>query len=127
MREKRAGDMLKRDKDTMRCHQSASNNYGKCIRFGCFWLNHTISTIGLNVETVEYKNMRLTVWDVGGRESLHRHYFANAQALIFVVESNDRERVDEAREDLMRIRKSSEFYLYSPTKRCDEAKAYGIR
>lgn len=29
----------------------------------------TIPTIGFNVETVEYKNIQFTVWDVGGRES----------------------------------------------------------
>merc|ERR1712071_126638 len=52
----------------------------------------TIPTIGFNVETVEYKNMGL--W---------RHYFQNTQGLIFVVDSNDRERIGEAREELMRM------------------------
>ena len=28
----------------------------------------TIPTIGFNVETVKYKNVDLTVWDVGGRD-----------------------------------------------------------
>lgn len=28
----------------------------------------TIPTIGFNVETVEYKNIQFTVWDVGGRK-----------------------------------------------------------
>ncbi len=27
----------------------------------------TIPTIGFNVETVEYKNINFTVWDVGGQ------------------------------------------------------------
>ncbi len=27
----------------------------------------TIPTIGFNVETVEYKNISFTVWDVGGQ------------------------------------------------------------
>lgn len=27
----------------------------------------TIPTIGFNVETVEYKNITFTVWDVGGQ------------------------------------------------------------
>lgn len=34
---------------------------------------------------------------------LWRHYFQNTQGLIFVVDSNDRERVGEAREELMRM------------------------
>lgn len=28
----------------------------------------TIPTIGFNVETVEYKNISFTVWDVGGQD-----------------------------------------------------------
>ncbi len=39
---------------------------------------HTIPTIGFNVETVEYKNVSMTVWDVGGQgkiRPLWRHYY----------------------------------------------------
>ena len=53
----------------------------------------TIPTIGFNVETVEYKNIKFTVWDVGGQDRIRplwRHYFQNTQGLIFVVDSNDR-------------------------------------
>ncbi|VDP22206.1 unnamed protein product [Echinostoma caproni] len=63
----------------------------------------TIPTIGFNVETVEYKNISFTVWDVGGQKiirPLWRHYYDNAKAIIFVVDSNDTERIDEAREEL---------------------------
>uniref|UniRef100_A0AAY5KQT4 ADP-ribosylation factor 2b n=1 Tax=Esox lucius TaxID=8010 RepID=A0AAY5KQT4_ESOLU len=92
----------------------------------------TIPTIGFNVETVEYKNISFTVWDVGGQDKIRplwRHYFQNTQGkihrsqvtvgrlaravllsyvyllagLIFVVDSNDRERVNEAREELQRM------------------------
>ena len=54
----------------------------------------TIPTIGFNVETVEYKNISFTVWDVGGQDkirNLWRHYYQNTQGLIFVVDSNDKE------------------------------------
>jgi ADP-ribosylation factor protein 4 len=66
----------------------------------------TIPTIGFNVETVEYKNISFTVWDVGGQDKIRplwRHYFQNTQGLIFVVDSNDRERVGEARDELMKM------------------------
>ena len=56
----------------------------------------TVPTIGFNVETLEYKNIAFTVWDVGGQEKLRalwRHYFAATQALIFVVDSSDRGRL----------------------------------
>lgn len=43
---------------------------------------------GFNVETVEYKNVSFTVWDVGGQtiiRSLWRHYFTNTQVLLTVL------------------------------------------
>lgn len=66
----------------------------------------TIPTIGFNVETVEYKNISFTVWDVGGQDKIRplwRHYFQNTQGLIFVVDSNDRERVTESSEELSKM------------------------
>ena len=63
----------------------------------------TIPTIGFNVETVEYKNIHVTSWDVGGQDKIRplwRHYFQNTQGLIFVVDSNDRERINEAKDEL---------------------------
>ncbi|NXH14939.1 ARF4 factor, partial [Bucco capensis] len=66
----------------------------------------TIPTIGFNVETVEYKNICFTVWDVGGQDKIRplwRHYFQNTQGLIFVVDSNDRERIAEAAEELQKM------------------------
>ena len=94
--------------------------------------------IGFNVETVEYKNISFTVWDVGGQDKIRplwRHYFQNTQVreltircygsfvphfqasspaasqcsvaylqgLIFVVDSNDRDRIGEARDELHRM------------------------
>ena len=41
-----------------------------------------IVLIGFNVETVEYKNISFTVWDVGGQDKIRplwRHYFQNTQ------------------------------------------------
>lgn len=91
------------------------------------------------METVEYKNISFTVWDVGGQDKvrpeeggvavqarqgccwctpthphplcrahlqirpLWRHYFQNTQGLIFVVDSNDRDRIGEARDELQRM------------------------
>lgn len=72
----------------------------------------TIPTIGFNVETVEYKNISFTVWDVGGQDKIRplwRHYFQNTQGLIFVVDSNDRERVEEARDELSKMLQEDEL------------------
>ncbi len=66
----------------------------------------TIPTIGFNVETVEYKKVNFTVWDVGGQDKIRllwRHYYQNTQGIIFVVDSNDHDRVDDARDELQRM------------------------
>ena len=67
---------------------------------------NTIPTIGFNVETVEYKNISFNVWDVGGQDKIRllwRHYYTNTQGLIYVVDSNDRDRIDENREELHKM------------------------
>jgi small GTP-binding protein len=66
----------------------------------------TIPTVGFNVESVEYKNISFTVWDVGGQDKIRRlwrHYFLGTQGLVFVVDSSDRDRVEDAREELMKV------------------------
>ncbi|KAL2913020.1 Arf GTPase arf1 [Polyrhizophydium stewartii] len=72
----------------------------------------TIPTIGFNVETLEYKNLKFTMWDVGGQErirALWKHYFTGSHGIIFVVDSNDRERIKEARDELHRLLEDDEL------------------
>jgi len=72
----------------------------------------TIPTIGFNVETVEYKNINFTVWDVGGQDKIRklwRHYYQNTQGLIFVVDSSDHDRIEDAREELMKMLNEDEM------------------
>ncbi|CAF0887876.1 unnamed protein product [Rotaria sp. Silwood1] len=66
----------------------------------------TIPTIGFNVETVEFKNITMTAWDVGGRDKIRplwRHYYQNTRAIVFVIDSNDRDRINEASKELHAI------------------------
>ncbi|KAI3626541.1 hypothetical protein CBS9595_001902 [Malassezia furfur] len=66
----------------------------------------TIPTVGFNVETVTYKNTKFNIWDVGGQDKIRplwRHYYTGTQGLVFVVDSRDRPRLDEARQELHRI------------------------
>ncbi|KAH7100437.1 ADP-ribosylation factor 3 [Auriculariales sp. MPI-PUGE-AT-0066] len=63
----------------------------------------TIPTIGFNVETVSYKNICFTVWDVGGQHTIRplwKHYYQNSQGVIFVVDSNDTDRIQEVADTL---------------------------
>ncbi|KAM3071315.1 hypothetical protein ACMFMG_008906 [Clarireedia jacksonii] len=72
----------------------------------------TIPTIGFNVEEVTYKKTKFTIWDVGGQDKIRplwRHYFAGSKGIIFVVDSNDRDRILEAREELQRMLNEDEL------------------
>lgn len=75
----------------------------------------TIPTIGFNVETIQYKNLSFTVWDVGGQDKIRplwRHYCEGVQGLIYVIDSSDRERIDEACEELHRILQEPSFQAF---------------
>lgn len=44
----------------------------------------TIPTVGFNVETVTYKNVKFNVWDVGGQDKIRplwRHYYTGESSL----------------------------------------------
>eukprot|EP00455_Lapot_gusevi_P011381 TRINITY_DN1523_c0_g3_i1.p1 TRINITY_DN1523_c0_g3~~TRINITY_DN1523_c0_g3_i1.p1 ORF type:complete len:195 (+),score=38.70 TRINITY_DN1523_c0_g3_i1:93-677(+) len=79
----------------------------------------TVPTIGFNVETVDYKRVSFTMWDVGGQDKIRplwRHYYQGCDAIIFVIDSADRERIDEtceyqhsAKEELHHMLASSEL------------------
>lgn len=71
-----------------------------------------VTTIDLNVEMAEYTNISFTMWDVGSQDkirSLWCHYSQNTQGLMLVVDSNDREHVNEAGEELVRTRAGDEL------------------
>ena len=63
-------------------------------------------TVGFNVESVECEGCSFTVWDIGGGckiRELWIHYLRGAKGLIWVVDSSDRERLEEARAELERL------------------------
>ncbi|XP_071116961.1 E3 ubiquitin-protein ligase TRIM23-like [Haliotis cracherodii] len=72
----------------------------------------TIPTIGFNVETVEYKNFKFTIWDVGGQHKIRplwKHYYFNTQAVIYVVDSSNKERLSEAHSELAKLVQEKEL------------------
>ena len=68
----------------------------------------TIPIIGFNVETGSVRGYGFTAWDIGGREGkfhrlIGRHYYTGTDALIFVIDSNDIDQIDRARDEFHRI------------------------
>lgn len=62
----------------------------------------TISTVGLNVETVEYNGLGMTMRDVSGPR-LWQFYTKESEAVIYVVDAADRDRIAEATAELQRV------------------------
>lgn len=51
----------------------------------------TIPTVGFNVESVTYKNVKFNVWDVGGQDKIRplwRHYYSGACSGIVLSEDS---------------------------------------
>merc|ERR1712023_457835 len=72
----------------------------------------TTPTIGFNVETVEYKNINFTVWDIGGQDKIRklwRYYYHGTNGAIFIIDSSDRDRIEDAREELFRMLNDDEM------------------
>ena len=66
----------------------------------------SVPTIGFNVDTIEFKNCKLNIWDVGGQytiRKLWKHYYSNTEGLIFVIDSSDKDRIELARDELHAI------------------------
>ncbi|EFA85271.1 hypothetical protein PPL_02271 [Heterostelium album PN500] len=73
---------------------------------------NTIPTVGFNVESVQYRNINFTVWDIGGQNSIRKlwtHYYSEVAAVIFVVDSTDVERLEEASEEIKKILAQSQL------------------
>lgn len=74
----------------------------------------TIPTIGFNVEVLQYKNIKFQVWDLGGQTSIRpywRCYYPNTDAVIFVVDSCDADRLAVAKQELMAMLDVSGLFL----------------
>ena len=66
----------------------------------------TVPTIGFNVERIDYRNLQMTIWDVGGQDKIRplwKHYYENTDALIWIVDSCDNDRMQEARHELHHV------------------------
>jgi ADP-ribosylation factor related protein 1 len=57
------------------------------------------STVGCNIGRVDIGHVRLNFWDLGGQEelqSLWDKYYAESHAIIYMIDSCDRERLEES-------------------------------
>ena len=55
------------------------------------------------METVTFNNLKLQVWDLGGQTGLRpywRCYYQDTNAVVYVIDSADKDRLEVARQEL---------------------------
>eukprot|EP00026_Physarum_polycephalum_P007420 Phypoly_transcript_07480.p1 GENE.Phypoly_transcript_07480~~Phypoly_transcript_07480.p1 ORF type:complete len:197 (-),score=31.33 Phypoly_transcript_07480:774-1364(-) len=69
-------------------------------------------TVGLNIGRLEVGNVKLIFWDLGGQSELRSiwdKYFRETHGLVFVVDSADPDRFNEAKNELEILVRTSEL------------------
>ncbi len=121
---------------SMRFLMVGLDNAGKTTILYALKLGEVVSTaptVGFNVEEITVSGITMSVWDIGGQTKLRqcemsflaflafpgfliflfptvwKHYYDGTVAVIFVVDSSDRERFPEARNELEQMGSDSEL------------------
>merc|ERR1712167_22180 len=93
---------LKRSETEVRILMLGLDNSGKTSilkRLSDEDITHIMPTQGFNIKSLLHEGFKLNVWDIGGQQSIRpywKNYFENTDALVFVVDSADRKRIEEA-------------------------------
>ncbi|KAK6171412.1 ADP-ribosylation factor-like protein 4C [Patella vulgata] len=82
------------------------------LKFGQYM--NAIPTVGFNCEKIEgkvgkVKGVSFTIWDIGGKDNMRplwKSYLRSADGIIFVIDSSDKERMEEAKIELNKFVKS---------------------
>ncbi|GMI53957.1 hypothetical protein ScalyP_jg2458 [Parmales sp. scaly parma] len=69
-------------------------------------ITHIMPTQGFNIKSLMQNEFKLNVWDIGGQKSIRpywRNYFDQTDALIYVIDSADRRRMEETGVELAQL------------------------
>jgi len=72
----------------------------------------TVPTVGFNVEYLKYENVNFQVWDIGGQSEIRpywRCYYENTNAIVFAVDSSDKDRIDIVKHELFLLLEEEEL------------------
>lgn len=72
----------------------------------------TLPTIGVNVEVLQRENVNLSIFDLGGQmhfRNLWGTLMRGSSAIIFVIDSSDRARLEEAKTELWNVLLDPQF------------------
>jgi len=87
--------------------ESAKTRFVKNYKGGN--LSKITTTVGLNIGKIDTNGVRLNFWDLGGQEELQAlwdKYYQECHAVIYVVDTGDRERIDESKEAFLKMIKN---------------------
>lgn len=75
-----------------------------------------ISTImptqGFNIKSLSQDGFKLNVWDIGGQKAIRpywKNYYENTDALIYVVDSSDEQRISECYDELKSLMEEADL------------------
>lgn len=97
---------LKRDDQEARILVLGLDNSGKTTilkKLSDEDINHIMPTQGFNIKSLQVDGFKLNVWDIGGQKSIRpywRNYFEQTDALIYVIDSADKRRLEETGQEL---------------------------
>lgn len=69
-------------------------------------ISEVMPTQGFNVKSLMQNDFKLNVWDIGGQKSIRpywRNYFDHTDALIYVIDSADKKRMEETGVELNQL------------------------
>eukprot|EP01084_Bolivina_argentea_P241352 405208_1 len=82
------------------------DNSGKTVLLYKLKTNELITSVpsvGFNTETVKYKEVLFEMSDLGRFTDMYHHYYADTQFVIFVIDSNDKDRICDAKDILHKM------------------------
>jgi len=66
-------------------------------------ITHIMPTQGFNINSLVHDGFKLNVWDIGGQKTIRPYwsnYFEASDALVYVIDSSDRRRLEESGSEL---------------------------
>ncbi|ETV86682.1 hypothetical protein H257_01803 [Aphanomyces astaci] len=100
---------VKRKEKELRILMLGLDNAGKTTILKKFMgqdISSISPTLGFDIQTLEYKQYKLNVWDVGGQQTIRsywRNYFEQTDGLVWVVDSADRRRLEDCKRELVAL------------------------
>merc|ERR1712061_502415 len=69
-------------------------------------ISHIMPTQGFNIKSLVHEGFKLNVWDIGGQKTIRPYwsnYFEGSDALVYVVDSSDKRRLEESGQELREL------------------------